>query len=717
MSKNNLNIATPEFSQNPYIEYEELRKNGNVHYLKQNNTWLIIGYNEITDILSNSTIYSSEGDTPFDPILLNCDPPIHTKNRKIIGGDKSLFSQNRITNLEIKNRQICKQILDSLIHKEEFDILKDFCLPFSTLVVLGLLGIDTDKNETLRKWSSEAVSSKAFFDNNYALEKWNELKPIVEEWIQIAIEKGESEGLSEIIFHKDLNDDFSKETILNLTKVLLLGGNETTPNLISSALLIIFNTPYLFKEIKENPYLIPNLINETLRLEAPTQIIQRTNKEEVTIGSVVIPANSSISLALGAANRDPEIFDSPNEFILDRKKGKILSFGYGPHYCIGAHLAKQEAQIALEELFLYFPEICLSPNFNPIYRHSSHIRGLEKMPVFQKKAASYNLVLQRKKAVSIIEKGMNENFEFPTFEFYPNQNTPKKDWHITYPSPFIHSNILYSLMNSSIIKEDLIKKATLFLLKSAEKGGVFRFWKLENSLNKVPPDIDDTALCSFILEKEGYKLNNKKTLLKNIKNDGRVLTWILPSWNLFIVNPYLCLKLLIEKKAVANTIKSGMLHQSDTEIGVAVNALMYLGENKYTKKAIEYCITVWKNDNDKHHFYEHKIVIAYHFARAYKEGITTFNTVSNTIEELIQKEKDTYCFAELLLSYLCLKYFKTNDPLKNEIKALIIKNCDTNLTMFENYPYFTSKDRNYCAGSFCLTASWFLEATEDWTNE
>lgn len=717
MSKTNTDISTIQFSQNPYKVYEELRKTGNVHYLKSNNTWLIIGYNEITNILTNSAIYSSEGDSPFDPILLNCDPPEHTKNRKIIGGDKALFSPNRIEDIEQKNREICREILDSLVAKDGFDILKDFCLPFSSLVVLRLLGITTTENETLRNWSSEAVSSKAIFDTNYALEKWNELKPIVEEWIQIAIQKKGSEGLSEIIFHKNSEDHFSYDNILNLTKVLLLGGNETTPNLISSALLILFKTPSLFKQIIENTNLIPNLINETLRLEAPTQIIQRTNKEEVTIGIHTIPKNSSISLALGAANRDPEIFDLPNEFILDRKKGKILSFGYGPHYCIGAQLAKQEAQIALEELFNYFPEICLSPSFKSIYRNSSHIRGLEKMPVFSKQDRTYAILLQRKNAISLLEKGMNENFEFPTFEFYPNQNTSKKDWHITYPSPFIHSNILYSLMNSSVINEDLIKKGTLFLLKSAEKGGVFRFWKLENSLNKVPPDIDDTAMCSFVLEKEGHKLNNKKILLKNIKNDGRLLTWILPSWNLLIVNPYLCLKLLFEKKAVANTIKSGMLHQTDTEVGVAVNALLYLGENKYTKKAIEYCITVWENDNDKHHFYEHKIVIAYHFARAYKEGITTFIKVSNTIEKRIQKEKDTYSFAELLLSYLCLKYFKTNDSLTNEIKALIIKNCETNQTLFENYPYFTSKDRNYCAGSYCLTASWFLEATQDWTDE
>lgn len=717
MSQQNLNLAKLEFSQNPYKAYEELRKNGNVHYLESNNTWLIIGYNEITDILTNSSVYSSEGDTPFDPILLNCDPPLHTQNRKILGGDKALFSQNRISNLETKNREICKQLLDTLTNKEEFDILKDFSLPFSSLVVLNLLGISTTQNETLRKWSNEAVSTKAIFNTNYALEKWEELKPIVEEWIQIALEKEDAEGLSEIIFHKNSKDNFSKDAILNLTKVLLLGGNETTPNLISSALLILFERPELLKKIKERPYLIPELINETLRIEAPTQIIQRTNKVEVTIGPIVIPANSSISLALGAANRDPEAFEFPNEFILDRKKRKILSFGYGPHYCIGAHLAKQEAQIALEELLNYFPDMCLSPNFKTMYRHSSHIRGLEKMPVFLKKDRLYNILLQREKAISILEKEMNENFEFPTYEFYPNHQEQLKGWHTTFPSPFVHANILYSLINSGISNSDLVNKGIRFLQTTVEKGGVFRFWKLENSLNKVPADIDDTAICSFVLEKTGHQINNKKILLKNIKKDGRLLTWITPHFDLFLTNPILYFRFLSEKKVISHTIKSEMLHPDDYEIGVSANALMYLGENKQTEKAIAHCIASWEEDNDTNHFYESKIVVAYHLARAYNEGITAFKCISNSINKLIQLNKDTYCFAELLLSYLCLHYFDGNDSLKKEIKELIIKASNSDINIFEHYPYFTSKDRNYYAGSYCLTASWFLEATKDWINE
>ncbi len=137
----------------------------------------------------------------------------------------------------------------------------------------------------------------------------------------------------------------------------------------------------LLEKVKNNNQLLSNIINETLRLEAPVQIIQRINKIEVSIDSYKIPANSRISLCIAAANRDPAVFEDPNEFMLDRKEKKILSFGYGPHYCIGSNLAYQQTKIALEELFSYFPNMCPSPLFKSIYRYSNLVRGLQAMPV------------------------------------------------------------------------------------------------------------------------------------------------------------------------------------------------------------------------------------------------------------------------------------------------------------------------------------------------
>lgn len=713
MYNSSLDISTFEFSQNPYKNYEELRKNGNVHFLKANNLWLIIGYNEIVEVLSNSKIFSSESENSFDAFLLNCDPPLHTKHKKILSGENSLLSQNRIDILESKNRIICREILNKVSLQKEFDILNDFSLPFSSLVILGLLGISNIDDEEVRNWSTDIILSESLYSNNFRKEKWEKLKPRVEEWINIASKKKDSEGLSEIIFHKDAIGNFSKEAILNLTKTLLLGGNETTPNLISSALLILLSDKRLYENVKNNPHLINNIINETLRLESPTQIIQRINKVEVTIGSSVIPANSVICLAIGAANRDPDVFEDPNEFVINRN-GKILSFGYGPHYCIGSSLARQEAQIALEELFEHFPDLCISPTFKPIYRHSSHIRGLQKMLVTIKKDSLYSIALQRNKAITLINNGLNNIFEFPTFEFYNISEAKNKGWHITYPSPFIHANILYSLLYSDPRDNELLQKAKLFLLSSKETGGLWRFWKLENCQNGVPPDIDDTSMCSFVLEKLGHTINNRDIILKNIQNDGRFLTWILPNLSMLIHEPLLAIKLLSEKRIISKTIKAGMLHPNDSEIGVAANALMYLGESDSTKHAINYCIAAWKNNTDSHHFYEHKIVIAYHLARAFNEGVSSFIELSNSIENLIKNELDNFCFAELLLSYLTLKYFKTNSLLLNEVKNKIISKCQDNVELFEIYPYFTSKNRNYCAGSNCLTASWFLEATNDW---
>lgn len=283
MNLKSVDISSLAFSQNPYKYYDLLRTSGNVHFLPDNNTWLIIGFNQIVEILMNTEKFTSEGENSFDPILLNCDPPKHTQHRRILASDKAPFSSSRIDQFEKTNRNIAENILSNLKDKNSFDILKDFSLPYSTLVILSLLGISTDTNEALRTWSLSAVSTKSIHNTNYATQKWEELKPIVQNWIEEIKSKPEEQGLAEIIFHSYSQKNFTEEDILNLTKVLLLGGNETTPNLISSALLRILNDKKLLVKIKAKPSIIENVINETLRIDAPTQIIQRTSTIDVVI--------------------------------------------------------------------------------------------------------------------------------------------------------------------------------------------------------------------------------------------------------------------------------------------------------------------------------------------------------------------------------------------------------------------------------------------------
>lgn len=710
-----MNISSLEFSQNPYLIYDELRKSGNVHYLEKERGWLIIGYSEITTILLNSKIFTSEGDNSFDPILLNCDPPKHTQHKNIISGDKGILSNNRIDNFSIKNRIICKKIIESFTGSYSIDLIQDFAMPYSSQVIMNLIGFPATNNKEISKWSYQSVSNDSIYDADFAYKQWLKIMPIIEDFISESSKTESKQGLSDL-FSYNLISSFSREELLNLIKVLILGGNETTPNLISSALFYLLKTPNLLNIIKEDTSLIPAFLNEILRIEAPTQIIQRTTKEDVLVGDKLILANSLLYLSIGAANRDPNIFVDPDNFDMNRKSGKILSFGFGPHYCIGANLARQEAQIALEELISNFPDLNISNEFAPTYRNSNHIRGIKEFPLSLKKKDIGLVVNQRLSALKILMQDFEKYNEFPSFENYPKLNT--NDWFYTYSSPFIHSNVLYSLLNSNFDgKTDLLEKAKNVIINSKETGDVWRFWNLDIARNAVPPDMDDTAMCTFVLKKMDVLLNNDKVFLNALSNNSEILTWIFPSINLLISNPKLFIKLVLEFKKVKHTISSKMLSYKDFEIGVSANVLLVLGENSRTKSTIEKIMKDWELDLDHCNFYDKKIVTAFHIARAYKEGIKSFKSIEASIIKLIECNYKNYCLAELLLSGLILRYFDSNCMLNEIISFEIINGIEKNEDVITHYPYFTSKDRNYYGGSRNLTAAWFLEYTNDWVYE
>ena len=716
MSKG-LNITNTDFLQNPYITYSFLRKSGTVHFLSENNTWLVIGFEEIKQILENPSIFSSEGENGFDPILLNCDPPKHTDHRKILTGDGAPFSSKRISKLEIDNRAIAENLLHPLMQNSGIEVLNDFALPFSSLVILNLLGINTQNSEALKAWSQSVVEVKSVGKIDSAELKWEQLKPIVKQWIDEAKNNPNGEGLSEMIFHSFTQANFTNEDVLHLIKVLMLGGNETTPNLISSALIVLLNNEELINEVRNDYNLIDAVINETLRLETPTQIIHRTTKEDVIVGDKEIPKGSLLSLALGAANRDPGVFQNPNKIDINRKERKIISFGFGPHFCLGAHLAKQEAQITLELLLKSFPFLSLDRT-NPLkYKPSSFIRGVEVLNLnFTKRTGHKTITEVKEEAITLIQNRQLTSGEFPTFEYYPNTEELKgKGWHITSPSPFVHSNVIFSLMNlKGKGMESVIKKGTEFIQSEQEYGEVWRFWKLGSGNNDVPPDIDDTAICSVVLERQGVQLDNKKLLQGNINSSGSIKTWISPSIGSFFKKPKLNFKWYSEKPLYQSTIDANLLNLDDFEVGVMANALLYLGENESTKSSIELCIDLWENNKDLNHFYNNDLVIGYHIARAYRGEIKLFKNLSASILELIEIRFNNLSFPELLLAGLCISYFNLATNLKYQI-AQRVKNCVVEEGfVFPQFEYFTSKDRNYVAGSPVLVASWFLELSEEW---
>lgn len=707
-----MDLTAITFSQNHYAFYSTLRKDGNVHYIEKNNAWLVIGYNEIKTCLLNFDIFTSEGENPFDPILLNCDPPNHTKHRKALVSDNGLFSPNRIDSLEQQNREICRNLLKQVKAKNSFELLSEVAMPFSTLVILNLLGINSNSTESLKEWSSGAVLNTSIYNTQFANEQWNKFKPLVKKWIEEARINNSTFGIASLMLKNESAFLNSENNLLDLVKILLLGGNETTPNLVSSALLILLKRPDLLLNIQEKPELLSDFIYEVLRLEAPTQLIQRTTKTEVRIGKCLIPANATVMFGIGAANRDPDVFPNPDMFDMNRPKEKILSFGYGPHYCLGAQLAKQEAQILLEELLLLFPNLSINPNVKPLYRHSSHVRGLEKLELYVNKKSLDLLSQTQHRAIEVLQKAQSKYGHFASLENYPN--IAPTEWYYTYPSPFIHANVMCALINLTHPDiPNLLKDGKAFLIREMETSGTWRFWKKEVCKNPVPPDLDDMAICSYVLNRLNKYPENKNLFYKNINHENKLLTWIFPSFSLLFKSPKLAVELYKSRNLINPTLHGGMISKDDNEIGVTLNALLYLGENEKTYGLIQTCISSWRSQLDSKNFYDNDLVIAFHFARTYHSSIPSLVEVREEILDSVKKMQHLRSFPEYLLVNLIAQYFK--DPvLEKTSKEAILKLLLNGKEPFEPFRYFTSKDRNFYGGSDCLTAAWFLEATQNW---
>lgn len=322
----------------------------------------------------------------------------------------------------------------------------------------------------------------------------------------------------------------------------------------------------------------------------------------------------------------------------------------------------------------------------------------------------------RIKALNYISDVFDLYGHFPIYEHYPHKSN---DWIYTHPSPFIHANVMYSLLNSgNIVSERLLLDASKFLWGFREPGDIWRFWKNCQSTNPVLCGTEDTAISSIVLEKLGYKLKNKKIIFNRVRHDGAIFTWFLADKKLLMTNIVAFLALCYNDRPSRETIRKKYMRIDDCEPTITATVVAYLGENEKTEITLNYLISSWKNWGINYSgnldYYDKKIVFVFHLARAFKEGCLKLEKLKDDILDFIEMEIENFEFAELLIAYLSLSYFKLNHYLLINLKHKIIYQIENGSPYFDNYKYISSNDRQYYGGSNVLTASWFLEVTNDW---
>ncbi|GLR86634.1 cytochrome P450 [Bradyrhizobium iriomotense] len=393
-----LERLTPEFYDNPYPTYRALRENEPVKRLP-NGTVFLTRYDDLVTTYKNTRSFSSDKKKEFAPkygasllyehhttSLVFNDPPAHTRVRRLIMG---ALSPRAIASMEGDLIALVDKLLDAIAAKGDCELIGDFASAIPVEVIGNLLDVPHDEREPLRDWSlailgalEPVVSPDAFARGNQAVKDFlGYLTTLVarrrrkpgnpERDVLTRLIQGEGGG-------EDNGERLTETELLHNCIFLLNAGHETTTNLIGNGLVALDRHPDQKQRLIQNGDLIKTAVEEMLRYESSNQLGNRMTTEPVELGGVMLSAGTSITLCIGAANRDPAQFPDPEAFDIARTPNRHLAFATGAHQCAGMALARLEGAIAISRFLARFPNYALSGQ--PLRGGRVRFRGFLRVP-------------------------------------------------------------------------------------------------------------------------------------------------------------------------------------------------------------------------------------------------------------------------------------------------------------------------------------------------
>ena len=379
--------------QDPYPTYARLRARSPVHRSRLLEAWVFTRYADVEAILRDYRRFSSVPSTVqskrqgsyrpprADWTMLFLDPPEHTRLRGLVN---QAFTPRAVAALEPHIRAIMEQLLDDIDDPAGFDLMAAVANPLPVIVIAEMLGVPPEDRAQFKHWSDErarilepivtpeerkrAVAAGESFDAYFM--------PI----IRARRREPREDIVSALAQAKEEGDSLTEREMLVMLRLLLIAGNETTTNLIGNGMLALLQHPEQLAMLQEDPSRIPAAVEELLRFDSPVQLDLRGVLEDCVVNGSRLRRGDAVLLAIGAANRDPDVFDEPERLDVQRSKGSNISFGRGVHHCIGAPLARLEGRIALEVLLKRFSSMRLLTD-RPAFRRAIVLRGLESLPV------------------------------------------------------------------------------------------------------------------------------------------------------------------------------------------------------------------------------------------------------------------------------------------------------------------------------------------------
>jgi cytochrome P450 len=379
-----------EYFSDPYSVHARLRAQHPVaQVIMPGGTpaWLVTGYAQARAALTDPRLlklpkgWRPESDSPFaalDLHMLNSDPPDHERLRKLVN---KAFTARRVEQLRPRITAIAEELLDDMSTRPEVDLLAAFAFPLPVTVICELLGVPVADRDQFRSWSasivSETVSPEVFQAHATAMITY------FRNLLAARRREPADDLLSALISARDDTDRLSENELLSMAWLLLVAGHETTVNLIGSGVLALLLNPAELARLRADPALLSGAVEELLRYVSPVNdATYRFAGEPMELGGVPIGPGEVVLVSLSGANRDPSRYADPEGLDVGRDSAGHLAFGHGIHYCLGAPLARLEAEIAFGALLERFPSMARAIRPEALrWRPSSLIHGLESLPV------------------------------------------------------------------------------------------------------------------------------------------------------------------------------------------------------------------------------------------------------------------------------------------------------------------------------------------------
>ncbi len=373
-----IDVLDPRFYDDPWEGYRWLRANGPLWWDARNEMWVASRHDDISHVSRNQELYSAaQGVRPkvAAPMsIISMDDPEHTRQRRLINKG---FTPRMVRQLSEHMREITNEIIDEVAAEGEIDFVEDLAIHVPLIVIAELMGLDPAQRQKLYAWSDAMMAGDGHTDADdpvlhRAAEAFGEYCALCLELIEKRRADGSTDDIIGILtnaydqgelerpdgaLQATGDDELSSDDLLMFLTLLVVAGNETTRNALTGGLIAFTRFPDERRKLLDRPELIDLAVEEIARYVSPVLSFMRTVTDDHTYKGVDLKAGDRVLLLYQSANRDEDVFDESDRFVVDRDPNPHLAFGIGTHYCLGANLARAEIKVVFEELFTRLRDI------------------------------------------------------------------------------------------------------------------------------------------------------------------------------------------------------------------------------------------------------------------------------------------------------------------------------------------------------------------------